>query len=300
MGLFVYYINGLKTSAKSEYPGNPLLECDTHLSPIQSGHPGYVNPTAGAKDSIVLILGGYSYGSLITTNLPSTENILAPFRTVTKGTAAAEIRLRALHLSSQWNSEAQQNPRRGRGLAAQSLSPASPHSVVFGGDESEPGTRRASRESRRSIDVVRRSMDRSKARLGLRHSSSETVTLPQEERLGLFDLTPPRTHYLLVSPLLPPISVFATMFTKSDSRTAEDKLRTHPTLAIYGDKDFFTSHKKLRKWAGHLAAEADSRFTYREVSGAGHFWHEEGVDGQMRRCIGEWVDDILGGKEEIR
>ena len=275
------------------------MECDSHLEPIQSGFSGYVDPTAGVKDSIVLILGGYSYGSLITTNLPSIETILAPFSTVVKGTAAAEIRLRALHLSSETNSKTQQKLYRGRSLATQSLSPGSPHSVVFGGDESEPGMRRASRDSRRSIDVVRRSMDRSKARLGLRHSSSEIVTLPQEERLGLVDLPPLLIHYLLVSPLLPPISMFATMFTKLNSKAAEDKLQTHPTLTVYGDKDFFTSHKKLQKWAGHLAAEPDSRFTCREVSGAGHFWHEQGVDGQMRRCIGAWIKDMIGEKEDL-
>lgn len=259
---------------------------------------------------MVLILGGYSYGSLMTSNLPSTGIILSSFAAVSKGTAEAEIRLRAMNLSTQWNAEAQQQPRRGRRSAHSTLR-ASPHSAVFGGEESEPGTRRASKESRRSIDMVRRSMDRSRTKLGIRRSSSEVESVPLEMKLGRMNLDHPNTHYLLISPLLPPISMFATMFSKTtvfrnenihpakpttsaSASCATEKFRRHPTLAIYGDKDFFTSHKKLRKWAEQLMAEADSRFTCREINGAGHFWHEEGVDGQMRGCIRDWVVDIVG------
>jgi len=307
----MYYVAGLNPSSISPPVERSQHTTSSPLSPIQSAlvKPGDRN--AGVGEGMVLILGGYSYGSLITTNLPSTETILASFASVSKGTAEAEIRLRAMSLSTQWNAEVQQHARRGRRSAPSTLR-ASPHSAVFGGEESEPGSRRASRESRRSIDMVRRSMDRSRTKLGIRRSSSEVEVTPLETKLGTKDLVPPSTHYLLISPLLPPISMFATMFSKacalrseneppakpttvksSASRT-EEKFQRHPTLAIYGKKDFFTSYKKLRKWAEHSMAEADSRFTCREIKGAGHFWHEEGVDGQMRGCLRDWVVDIVG------
>ena len=304
---------GLDSPAISQTVGSSQRTTSSTLCPIQSAlqRPGE-DPNAGTDNGMILILGGYSYGSLVVGNLPSTETILSLFATVSKGTAEAEIRLRAMHLSNQWNAEAQQHSRRGR-RSAQSTLRASPHSAVFGGEESEPGTRRASRESRRSMDIVRRSMDRSRTKLGIRRSSSGFESPPSEVKVGQIDLDPPSTHYLLISPLLPPVSMFATMFSKAggfrnegvhqtNSATttaascAEDKFQKHPTLAIYGDKDLFTSHKKLRKWAERLMAHGDSRFTCREIKGAGHFWHEEGVDGQLRGCIRGWVVDIVGGQ----
>ena len=280
------------------------------LSPIQSAVASQGDRIPGIDERMVLILGGYSYGSLITSNLPSTEVILSCFTTVSKGTAEAEIRLRAMNLSNQWNVEAEQHSRRGR-RAAQSTLRASPHSAIFGGEESEPGTRRASRESRRSIDIVRRSMDHSRTKLGTHRSSSEANPTLLEVKLERMDVAPPNSYYLLISPLLPPVSMLATMFsrasvfrseniqptkpaTTASASCAEEKFRMHPTLAISGDKDFFTSHKKLRKWAERLIVESNSRFTCREIKGAGHFWHEEGVDGQMRGCIRDWVVDVVG------
>ncbi|MCJ1251176.1 hypothetical protein MMC30_008407 [Trapelia coarctata] len=309
-GFFVYYVAGLNPAVISQPAERSQCIPSSPLSPIQSAVASQGDRNAGFEERMVLILGGYSYGSLITSNLPSTETILSSFATVSKGTAEAEIRLRAMNLSNQSNAEAQQHPRRGR-RSAQSALRASPHSAVFGGEESEPGTRRPSRESRRSIDMVRRSMDRSRTKLGIRRSSSEVEPAPLEVKLGKTDLVQPSTHYLLISPLLPPISMLATMFSKANvfrndnihptqptttpsASCAEEKFRRHPTLAIYGDKDFFTSHKKLRKWAEQLMAESESRFTCREIQRAGHFWREEGVDGQMRGCIRDWVVDIVG------
>ena len=188
------------------------------------------------------------------------------------------------------------------------------HSIAMGGDESEPGTRRKSRESRRSVNLVRQSMDRSRQRLGLRASSSENVPtfVSSDEKLPLTEVLLPATYYLLISPLLPPISTLATMFTKLDSRRPHHSpfpserhdeslylpaknLRNHPTLAIYGDKDFFTSPRKLRKWAVLLAEAKDSLFRFREIAGAGHFWHEEGVEAEMKGIIGGWAADIATG-----
>lgn len=287
---------------------------DSPLLPIQSSIPTSTDPLDAVRSRLILVLGGYSYGSLIAMNLPSIDAILARFTNIIEGTAEAEIRLRAFNLSTQWNTEAYCKPRRGRSLMVEDATRDTSHSIAMGGDESEPGTRRKSRESRRSVNLIRQSIDRSRQRLRPRKSSSEEVpaSIYSDEKLTSTEELLPETHYLLISPLLPPISMFATMFTKLDSRRHDhlpfptrrhngrlslptENLLHHPTLAIYGDRDFFTSPKKLRKWAEHLAEAEDSRFRFREIAGAGHFWHEEGVEAEMRNAIGSWAADVARG-----
>ena len=244
-------------------------------------------------------------------NLPSIDALFSRFTNVIKGTAEAEIRLRASNLSTQWSTEVQHKPRRGRSLMVEGTTRGTSRSIAMGGDESEPGTRRKSRESRRSVNLVRQSIDRSRQKLGPRESSSDEVpaSISSDDKLPSTEVLLPETYYLLISPLLPPISTFATMFTKLNSRRHRHSpfpnerhhgglsfptgsLLNHPTLAIYGDKDFFTSPRKLRKWAEHLAEADNSRFRFREIAGAGHFWHEEGVEAELRSTIGCWAADI--------
>lgn len=312
-GCFIYYLNNLEPPTPFHALEHSRSPTDTTLSPIPSSMNIPIDRVDALDSSMVLILGGYSYGSMICTHLPNTDTIVQLFASVPQGSAEAEIRLRALHLSTQWNKDARlmKEARRGRSLQiAESIQDPS-HSITMGGDESEPGTRRPSRESRRSLDHIRRSIDHSRKRLGTRQrSSTEIIRSPRlEESTGSEEITMPTTYYLLISPLLPPISMFATIFTKpkpngldhpaaSEDRPVanlhvKENLTSFTTLAIYGDKDFFTSQKKLRKWAEHLAGVPESRFRFREIVGAGHFWHEQGVEGQMRSAIRDWTRDIL-------
>jgi hypothetical protein len=60
------------------------------------------NKTDDSKQ-IHLILGGYSYGSLITSRLPEISEILAPFSSQAPSTTAREITAAAHDLSSQSN-----------------------------------------------------------------------------------------------------------------------------------------------------------------------------------------------------
>ena len=258
--------------------------------------------TSVARQGITLILGGYSYGSLITAHLPTTDILLERFRSVKYGTAEAEIRLRAVTLSKQWNKDVQSqtgavSDRGGssydrHGASARSLA------VVVGGEESSPGSQRPSHESRRSADTIQRSIDLSRRKLGLRqHSDCISERSLVDESLTKMDISTPKTYYLLISPLLPPISALVTMFSAFRSKyalQAEGKLVTHSTLAFYGDKDFFTSHKKLRRWAEGLVAKTDSHFQFYEIAGAGHFWQEAGAEPQMRESICKWAEDIIG------
>lgn len=252
-----------------------------------------------SSDRIKLIIGGYSYGSLITTLLPSTEDILERFAQVNKGTAEAEIRLRAVSLAAQWNKDAllYREAQQARTTMCQERVRVSAHAmaVAVGGEESEPGSRRASHEGRRSLDAVRRSMDRSRKKILRRHSCEASEQSLVIESLVVVELPPPQTYYLLISLLQPPISIFVTMFSNLRSghlAQREAKFLDHPTLVIYGDKDVFASQRRLRRWAESLKSKPDSLFQFHEVTGAGHFWHEEGAGTRLRGHILEWIQDI--------
>lgn len=105
------------------------------------------------------------------------------------------------------------------------------------------------------------------------------------------------TYYLLVSPLLPPISSLLAPFTLKSwwplSREAPRHLHEHATLAIYGTKDVFTSTDKLRRWAGELQNKPRSRYTYVAVEGAGHFWREPEECRVMQQAIEHWLKTIV-------
>ena len=247
-----------------------------------------------------LIIGGYSYGSLIATLLPLTEDILKRFAKVNKGTPEAEIRLRAVSLAAQWNKDAllyheAQQARKTRSHDKLRTS-AQCMTMALGGEECESGGRRVSHEGRRSLDAVRRSMERSRKKLLRRHTSEASKHTLVIESLVPVDIPLPQTHYLLISLLQPPISMFATMFSTLRSgclAQREAKFLDHPTLVIYGDKDLFASQRRLRRWAESLKSKPDSLFQFHEVTGAGHFWREEGVATQMRGHIREWIQDVV-------
>lgn len=297
-GLFVHYINDILSPSSVE---SSLIQsrAPPDLTPIQSTSAITSIPLPAA----LLILGGYSYGSLIASHLPSIDAILEKFTNIARDSVEAEIRLRAQSLSIQWN-KGEHESRKGQGLRANHRLGEST-SISFGGEEIEPGSRRTSRESRRSLDVIRRSVNRSR-KLILRTQCTEVET-SNEAHVDFKKIAEPQICYLLISPLLPPISLFLTMFSKlsgpshfkADTCSSQGKRKTssakgeqlvdHPTLAIYGDSDFLTSRKNLRKWAEGLSERPNSMFRFSEIGGAGHFWQEQGVDAKMRASLREWL-----------
>lgn len=297
IGLVVHYIEGLRSGDASR---NGTGGFEPTLSPIQTHDGIYTDAPAAPVEGVTLILGGYSYGSLIATHLPAIDDILTRFANVVKGTAEAEIRLRAHSLSAQWKKDAQlyNEAVRGRSRNGDKLSAsARSMALAMGGEESEPGSRRTSRESRRSMDAVRRSMDRSRKKLGFRQHSSETSEHDMVlETLVPVEISTPRTCFLLISPILPPISTFATFFSHLRSGHqpgGEDRLVENQSLVVYGDRDFFTSQKKIRKWVEGLVGRAGSRLRFHEVAGAGHFWRENGAEDEMRRTVAEWLGYLV-------
>ncbi|KAK4208154.1 Alpha/Beta hydrolase protein [Rhypophila decipiens] len=187
-------------------------------------------------DIPILIMAGYSYGSMVTTQLPSLPTILTKFDAPICLSHAAEIRLRAQHLAEGQNKilsrirAAVITPQSGR-------SPRKSLGLRVGGEEEI----RPSHEYKRGFsfdaeDKIRKGVAdlMAKARKGNKrsHSSNYTSTLHngEQSRLGeqtrdeqhkqlpvhecllpIPDRMPASPAYLLISPLQGPIKNLATM-----------------------------------------------------------------------------------------
>ncbi|KAL4864593.1 hypothetical protein BDV12DRAFT_175898 [Aspergillus spectabilis] len=198
------------------------------------------------EEGIHLILGGYSYGSLVASHLPASGAVADIFNDGAYGTPTHEIFLTARNTCALSRDEI---PR-----ATLLLDPDAP-----------------------SVGQVAKDV---------LQSASTTIS------------------YLLISPLLPPINLFLTLFldlslevdTEASGQRRKipcpnptDQLSAHRTLAIYGDEDTFTSVSKLRKWSDELSNVPPSQFVSTEVEGAGHFWREASAEQEARHSLRLWL-----------
>jgi pimeloyl-ACP methyl ester carboxylesterase len=248
-------------------------------------------------ESPIVILGGYSYGSLILKHLPPVPSILQPFAAPEPGSAANEILLRAHKLADQSNLEwinlarDREQERRKRGTLA----------VTMGGEETSPEKRRSSRDIKRSIEYSR-SLDISTRLRSFSHRrrSDAVPKTPLERTPSPLSTTLPEIRYLLISPLTAPISTLAAPALASrvlgrSSSSFLDVIAKHETLAVFGDQDVFSSAKRVREWVERMKGESGTRFQGVEIKGAGHFWHEEGVERELRAALRRWEGRVREG-----
>ncbi|KAJ3516220.1 hypothetical protein NM208_g14869 [Fusarium decemcellulare] len=270
-----------------------------------------VNP---ARVRPVLLMGGYSYGAMVTSLLPPLDTLLQPFISPIAGSDAAEVRLRAAHLAEQQNVvlASARTAMKEHG----SLRGKSKRGVRIGGDEG--GSPRRSHEGgRRSFSLDEERFRRgvheiiAKARSGkhgqkLFHAplpENTPVAPPPGEHLPtIVDLTMPKPAYLMISPPLGLVTHLATMSLVPSALVknkdphevaAEEKLIWNPTLAVFGDTDVFVAASRFRAWTTRLRERKESLFHGHEVTTAGHFWVEEGVSDKMRDRVGAFADELL-------
>lgn len=148
----------------------------------------------------VLLLGGYSYGSLITTQLPSLQSILNIFHAPDVGTTAGEIRLRAqkiaeeqnekfvklaetLHATSTVSPVSHNGDHQTLSIPKGSRKVAIPGPIRVGGEETQPELRRVSQDARhrRSLsydapEKLRRSLDRVRS-ISRRHNDPRSSVI---------------------------------------------------------------------------------------------------------------------------
>ena len=245
------------------------MEDSPPRSPVPAEDQGNGQPMDIAKTEsasaggIKLILAGYSYGSLVASHLPTIGGIIRLFREMHQGSPVQEISSTAERIFTGWRESLQMGMEQH-------------HSKLF--------------------------IDRERAEGAVAgHSSADPEAI-----VSMLVSVPISISYLLVSPLLPPISNFLTFFSPlslsigADASAQRkhvpcpkptDQLLANRTLAVYGNQDTFASTKKLRKWSRGLAHCPHSKFQYREVDGAGHFWKEDGAEAQLRSILAHWLQD---------
>ncbi|CAI6336084.1 unnamed protein product [Periconia digitata] len=252
-------------------------------------------PTKKSRDDApVMVLGGYSYGSMILRHLPPVPSILQPFASPLEGSAADEILLRAHKLADQinlkWINEARASAERGRRRHETKLS------VTMGGEETSPKKRRSSRDIRRSMEGSngRRSLNISEGLRSISHRRSPHPQVTPEPTAPRPAIMMPDVCYLLVSPLTAPISTLAApslahkFWSKSANSTTSDVIAKHRSLVVYGDRDQFSSVHKVREWVRRMQNQGSSQCSADEIEGAGHFWNEHSVESRLRSAIEQW------------
>lgn len=275
-----------------------------------------------SHDCIELVFGGYSYASLIVTHLPPVNILLQCFSDVSRKASSTEIILRARSLAIQTNErleEQQHTPRRGRQQRHSSygLGKSNPHhSVIYGGHESSPDVLSVS-QTRRSIDSIparikdhihihrRRSSHKSFTRRSSSHASRQSGSQTTAHDEGNIDWPEIKPHYLLISPLLPPLSSFLSYTSMTSllllKHPEPDILLDFPVLVVYGSKDGFTSAKKMSAWCKKMSSHArvSGSFTWHEQAGAGHFWKEKGAADGLVGAIEAWVQNHFRKSESL-
>jgi pimeloyl-ACP methyl ester carboxylesterase len=242
---------------------------------------------------INVLFGGYSYGSMIASRLPALPSILTPFGSPQPASPASEILERAELVASQTNDELKALQEARRNIAASGARKSLDHTLAIG---ESPVNARKSRDLKRSPDI-RRSIEVVSRKLHLKKENSSHVQVKQTDGPSTehiprsFDF-PINIAYLLVSPLLPPVSLFTALpLHWHDGEHHLAKLKTSPVLAVFGGHDVFTASRKLRAWGTELSS-SNPCFKWVEIADAGHFWREKGTPQQLISTIREWLNTI--------
>ncbi|KAF1810459.1 hypothetical protein P152DRAFT_451198 [Eremomyces bilateralis CBS 781.70] len=253
------------------------------------------NPESSDPNTIHLILGGYSYGSLIVTHLPTVSEIIARFSSPVEGSAAAEVRLRARRLAEE-DAALYSASLPATNVDSSPCSPSKSRLLSIGGDETDAEHRRSLRELRRSIDgrPSHRSLDLPERIRSIRHKDKGNQTGPSTLASDGSDLQAGHMpnvveSYLLISPLLPPTSFFTAVSLRDPNL---EKFSRHPTLAVFGDSDVFTSIRKLREWAAGRSQPDGSRFQGAAVNKGGHFWIDPAHVRELKEAVIRWAASI--------
>ncbi|CZT20599.1 uncharacterized protein RCC_06457 [Ramularia collo-cygni] len=303
-GLLVYYLHHLNSSSSKDERAA--------LSPVLSiRQPGFSEEVPFEASEPIsrpmnILLGGYSFGSLILVRLPSIATMINTFETAERGTAGAEIFLRARALARQTQRLLQESqppatPSSRKHTPSHRHSRSSP--ITIGGEETDPSKRRRSKSSRRrSMSSVRDMPQRIRSQIRRNSGSShhQRDDAQDHQSPGTRQIAPRvKVRYLLVSPVLFPLSTVLlppglalSRAKATDANVGVLSLKS-PTFVAFGDSDHFTSAKKLRQWSERLAAGSAGRWKWIQVDGAGHFWREDGAAARLEAELVKWMQTDL-------
>lgn len=257
----------------------------------------------------LLVLGGYSYGSMVAAHLPGIDTMLKALQHAELGSATHEIKQRANELAQTFLDycEAQRDVRLSSNKAHNE---PSLQGTTFGGYESPAAAQKIARDAQRGmsldVDRVRHSID--KIRHKIRNDSTTSRGNDPKQQFDRTTSVVPSLAYLLISPLLGPILGFASGFSSlrfdprdkklsamvgSHTTDTRQALSSVPSLVVFGSADHFTSSRKARNWCQAIKAKPGSKLQFHEVAEAGHFWHDEKIGAMMRKLAVDWLRAIL-------
>ncbi|KAL8828960.1 MAG: hypothetical protein Q9170_006380 [Blastenia crenularia] len=279
VGFFMYYLSNL-------YPPIPMSESfDNYfpLAPVLSGVPATRPPAH-------LLLAGYSYGALLTRYLPNIPAVLGRFSKVLKTSTEAEIRLRASRLAALTTIDILSGPLHGARESRRALK----GKAVDRGNGNAAAAERVPRdwaaEKLQHINILQTRFVREEKKDSY-PDQPFGVGPDDEDFIERIDVPTPKTHYLLVSLLLEPVSMLCTRFQRlnQDDDLLDAKFLFNTTLVVHGGKDRFTSVKKLSYWGAEIEEQSEGRFTWVQIPESGHFWREEKEYLDLSKAINQWV-----------
>ncbi|KAL8933806.1 MAG: hypothetical protein Q9216_006207 [Gyalolechia sp. 2 TL-2023] len=285
VGFFMYYLSNL-------HPPIPEAEDDFYsLAPVVSGVPV-------ARPPAHLLLAGYSFGAVLTRHLPNVPAVLGRFAKVLKTSTEAEIRMRATRLAAvttidlllrKYNGAEARRTLKGKAPDRGDNRAAAPEQTITDWVE-----------ERKEFLILLQSPF---VRVEKRDSWPDEVLSvgpDDEDFVTRVDIPTPKSHYLLVSLLLEPLSLLCTGLRKlvdADEDRLDYKFLYNTTLVVHGGKDPFTSVKKIGYWGVEIKEHSDGRFKSVKVAKAGHFWRDKEEYLDLRWCIYQWVRSWLGSGE---
>lgn len=284
--------------------------------------------TSGIPTAPTFLFAGYSYGAMVTMQLPPLTAFLGHFASPVTHTAFADIRLRAQHLAEQQTVvlDTPSSPRKSLGMRVggdEDTSPRKAHDKLrMHSPDREERIRKGVKDLLSRSKLIHRKQDHHHAveSGGSGHEGHEMHREPCLEKLD--NLTRFCSAYLLVSPPVGIVTHLATMSfsnplsnwsrrirgggtgTMKDQRgdqqgdmeqedEAETKLMLHPTLVIYGDQDGFLTPRKMRDWTVQLSSTDGSQFRYVVIPGAGHFWAEDNVGYKLKEAVSSFAAKLI-------
>ncbi|KAH9863317.1 hypothetical protein IAQ61_009594 [Plenodomus lingam] len=289
---FMHYMSYLQPFPTPYTESSPGSHASSPQRPLLGRVPRTQSPV-----SPVVVLGGYSYGSLILKHLPPVPTILQPFAAPIPGSSADEILLRAHKLAEQSNLEwIKLTHDEARARQKQRGHEHKP-SMTMGGEETTPEKRRSSRDIHRSLDSHTSLKIRTRLRSISHRRREDDATVASPSRNKHTPIVMPEIRYLLISPLTLPVSTLLApalghKFWQKAKEGGKEVIGMYTSLAIYGDQDAFSSTKKLRDWSKSLKSGPASLFSSVEVAGAGHFWVEPQAEESLREALREWESII--------
>jgi hypothetical protein len=281
-----------------------LSECFSKSSVVPD-RPVVVGAEKGHSAAHQLVLGGYSFGSLIVAKLPSVSEIVERFDSKERSDSASVILDRALTLGTRSAERLTAESRdkdqdESQHKDRSSTYRASP--LTVGGEDTGSPSRKREHHVRSIPKILKHTIRRHSNPSRMRSTATETSAPVKVNKHITFEI---EVRYLLVSPVLVPFSTILppvgapsllALLGMHDSAASEAKgtgfmsLLTS-TLVAFGTSDNFTSAKRLRQWTERLARRSDGRLQWFALDDAGHFWREEGAITTLQSRIMKWVSE---------